>query len=142
VKLAIGATYISNSVTFTRFDASSAPTLAVTPVTGSEPYNVWATFAQLNVPVFGDSNAIPFFRRLEVELSWRHDQYHGSLSGPTSNPKVGMTWLLDENAGLSLRGSWGTSFRFANAGEYSPVFSTALTGFDTPSQFANSTPTA
>ncbi len=46
-----------------------------------------------------------------------------ALSGGTSNPKIAFTWLMDEMTGATVRGSWGTSFRFANAGEYSAVLS-------------------
>jgi len=65
-------------------------------------------------------------RKLDLEASWRHDQYsspNGALAGGTSNPKLGFNWLLDETLGAPIRGSWGTSFRFANAGEYSTVAS-------------------
>ncbi len=86
----------------------------------------------MNVPVFGDANAIPLIRRLDLEASWRHDQYHGTLVGGTSNPKVGFTWELSEDLGATVRGSWGTSFRFANAGEYSEVASSAIGDFGLP----------
>jgi len=72
-------------------------------------------------------------RRLDLEASWRHDQYHGTLAGGTSNPKVGFTWQLSEDLGATIRGGWGTSFRFANAGEYSVVASDALADFNLPS---------
>jgi hypothetical protein len=65
-------------------------------------------------------------RKLDLEASWRHDQYSspdGALTGGTSNPKLAFNWLLDDQLGATIRGSWGTSFRFANAGEYSPVLS-------------------
>ena len=42
-------------------------------------------------------------------------------TGGTSNPKVAFTWLIDELVGATVRGSWGTSFRFANAGESSTI---------------------
>ncbi len=62
-------------------------------------------------------------RKLDIEGSFRHDAYHGTLAGSTSNPKVAFTWLVDEMVGATIRGSWGTSFRFANAGEYSTIAS-------------------
>ena len=83
----------------------------------------------MNIPVFGDNFNIPLFRRLDLEASWRHDQYHGTLAGGTSNPKVGFTWNLSEDLGVTIRGGWGTSFRFANAGEYSVVASDAAADF-------------
>ena len=52
----------------------------------AEARTVWAVFGQLNVPIFTDKNAIPGFKRLELEASWRHDQY--SDVGGTSNSKV------------------------------------------------------
>jgi outer membrane receptor protein involved in Fe transport len=83
----------------------------------------------VNVPVFGDTFNFPLFRRLDLEASWRHDQYHGTLRGGTSNPKIGFNWGLSEDAGVSIRGSWGTSFRFANAGEYSTIASSNFQDF-------------
>ena len=71
-------------------------------------------------------------RKLDLEASWRHDQYNspnGALKGGTSNPKLAFTWLVDELVGATIRGSWGTSFRFANAGEYSVVLSDSITDF-------------
>jgi iron complex outermembrane receptor protein len=136
VKAAIGATYTSTQFAFTTKDNSGGPNLTMPILVDAEPYQVWAAFAQLNIPIFGEENAIPFFRRLDLEASWRHDQYTGTLSGGTSNPKLGFTWLLSQDAGLSLKGSWGTSFRFANAGEYSTVASTAIGAFNLPDALA------
>src|SRR5580765_6122474 len=87
VKAAIGATYTSVAFNFVTMDNTGGPNLTMPILVDSEPYQVWATFAQLNIPVFGESNAIPFFRKLDLELSWRHDQYTGTLAGGTSNPK-------------------------------------------------------
>ena len=101
---------------------------------GAAPYTVWAGFTQLNVPVFGDNFNFPLFRKLDLEASWRHDQYAGQLHGGTSNPRVAFTWGLSEDLGATIRGSWGTSFRFANAGEYSVVLSDANGAFNFPSQ--------
>src|SRR6266404_92446 len=74
----------------------------------------------------------PRFRKLDLEASWRHDQYHGTLNGATSNPKLGFTWELSEEIGATIRGSWGTSFRFANAGEYSTVLSASVQDYALP----------
>jgi outer membrane receptor protein involved in Fe transport len=92
-----------------------------------EPYHIWAEFTQVDIPVFGDNFNIPLVRKLDLEGSFRHDAYGGNpaLTGETRNPKVAFTWLLDEVVGATVRGSWGTSFRFANAGEFSTVLSAA-----------------
>jgi iron complex outermembrane receptor protein len=84
-------------------------------------------FAQLNVPIVGDANALPGVRKLELEGSWRHDQY--SDVGGTSNPKVGINWTVSEDIGLTLHGAWGTSFRAPNFGEFSPISNVAWNGW-------------
>ncbi len=131
VKAAVGGTYTSFNVKFVR-GQNTGSTLILPFIVDSEPYNVWAGFAQVNVPVFGDKFSFPLLRKLELEASWRHDQYHGTLVGGTSNPKFGFNWGLSEDAGVTVRGSWGTSFRFANAGEYSTVASANFQDFGLP----------
>src|SRR6185437_12576192 len=116
----------------TLYGATPADLNIVAASVDSEPYSVWAGFAQIDIPVFGDNFNLPLVRKLDLEASWRHDQYsspNGALSGGTSNPKVAFTWLVDDTAGLTFRGSWGTSFRFANAGEYSTVASDSDVAF-------------
>ena len=136
VKAAVGATYTDFNVNFVRAQ-NTGGTLLLPPSVDSEPYNVWAGFVQLNVPVFGDAYNFPLFRKLDLEASWRHDTYHGTLDGATSNPKLGFTWGLSEDFGATVRGSWGTSFRFANAGEYSAIASSNIQDFGLPaSNFA------
>jgi iron complex outermembrane receptor protein len=131
VKAAVGGTYTNFNVKFTRAQ-NTGGTLILPIIVDSEPYNVWAGFVQVNVPVFGDNFNFPLFRKFDLEASWRHDQYHGTLAGGTSNPKVGFNWGLSEAAGVTVRGSWGTSFRFANAGEYSTVASANIQDFGLP----------
>jgi len=139
VKAAIGGQYESDNVF--GYGNSNQGSPAGTPFdqlagSGSAPYTVWAGFTQLNVPVFGDNFNFPLFRKLDLEASWRHDQYGGQLQGGTSNPRVAFTWGLSEDLGATVRGSWGTSFRFANAGEYSVVLSDANGSFNFPNQQA------
>src|SRR6185503_5328310 len=85
---------------------------------------IWAVFTQVNVPIFSDMNAIPFFRRLEIEGSWRHDQY-SDVQG-TSNPKIAFNWAPIDD--LTIRGTWGTSFRAPVFGELSPLSNVAIAG--------------
>jgi len=146
IKAAVGGTYESDNVTGLRYNNGSVTPLSTAPgnapygpvpadlntIAASvdpEPYTVWAGFAQIDVPVFGDNFNLPLVRKLDLEASWRHDQYNspnGALKGGTSNPKLAFTWLIDELVGATVRGSWGTSFRFANAGEYSVVLSDSI----------------
>jgi iron complex outermembrane receptor protein len=133
VKAAIGGTYESDNVLGFAGNNSGSP--AGTPLSiqyDSQPYNVWAGFVQVDWPIFGDNLNFPLVRKLDVETSWRHDQYNGSLKGGTSNPKVAFTWVVDDQIGATIRGSWGTSFRFANAGEYSTTLSDANGSFNFP----------
>lgn len=66
-----------------------------------------SAYAELNIPLFGASNARPGFERLTLSAAVRYDDY--SDVGDTSNEKFGVTWKPTAN--LSLRGSYGTSFR-------------------------------
>jgi len=135
VKAAVGGTYESDNVF--AFTGNNAGAPAGTPFSftnDSEPYQVWAGYTQVDVPVFGDNFNLPLFRKLDLELSWRHDQYNGTLKGGTSNPKLAFTWVVDDMLGATIRGSWGTSFRFANAGEYSTVLSDANQFWNLPSE--------
>src|SRR5215471_2753265 len=116
VKAAIGANYTSYHYFIQqRLTAAQNPTVSI--VTDVQARYVWATFTQFNVPIFGSPNALPGLRRLELEFSWRHDQY--SDVGGTSNPKVAFNWSPIDD--LTIRGAWGTSFRAPNFGEFSPV---------------------
>jgi iron complex outermembrane receptor protein len=75
-----------------------------------EAYNgrrVYSGFAEAFVPFFSSENAIPGFQSLDLSVAVRYDHY--SDFGSTTNPKVGLTWAPVSD--LSLRGSWGTSFR-------------------------------
>lgn len=138
VKAAIGGTYESDNVfAFRGNDSGGPPQSPLVNADDSEPFTVWAGFAQFDIPVLGDNLNLPLARKLDLEVSWRHDQYsspNGALAGGTSNPKLGFTWLVDELAGATIRGSWGTSFRFANAGEYSVVSSDSGSAFNFPGQ--------
>jgi iron complex outermembrane recepter protein len=132
VKVAVGGDYeADNVVTYAANNAGTVPAQgavtqpALAPLIDSEPYNVWAVFTQVDIPIFGDNFNLPLVRKLDLEGSWRHDKYTGSLAGATSNPKVAFTWLINDVVGATVRGSWGTSFRFANAGEFSTVASDA-----------------
>ena len=66
-----------------------------------------SVYAELFVPVFGASNAIPGFQRLELNIAGRYDEY--SDVGDTSNPKIGLNWAPVDD--LTLRASYGTSLR-------------------------------
>lgn len=78
-----------------------------TPVPENLDRNIKSIYGELFVPLFGPGNEAPLMRRLAVSLSGRFDDY--SDFGSTFNPKVGVNW--DPVHGLTLRGTYGTSFR-------------------------------
>jgi outer membrane receptor protein involved in Fe transport len=59
------------------------------------------------------------FQALDLELGYRYDDYDNSVLGKTSvhTPKVGLNWQV--GWGLTLRGSWGKSFRTPKGEEIS-----------------------
>jgi iron complex outermembrane recepter protein len=59
------------------------------------------------VPIIGPQNSKPFLRALELSAAVRTDKY--SDFGSTTNPRFGLRW--SPASGLSLRGSYGRSFR-------------------------------
>lgn len=64
-------------------------------------------YGELVVPIFGPDNATGGFQKLELNAAVRYDKY--SDVGSTTNPKFGINWVPVD--GLTLRGSYGTSFR-------------------------------
>jgi iron complex outermembrane receptor protein len=69
--------------------------------------NIGSVYGELFVPIFGAGNAASPLHSLVLSLSGRYDHY--SDFGSTTNPKVGVNW--EPMAGLTLRGTYGTSFR-------------------------------
>ncbi len=128
IKAAVGGLYDGDAVVGASGNNQGTPgNLPVAQFTtaDAEPYHIWAFFAQVDIPVFGDNLNLPLVRKFDLEGSWRYDNYGGNpvLTGITRNPKLAFTWLVDELTGTTVRGSWGTSFRFANEGEFSNVLS-------------------
>jgi iron complex outermembrane receptor protein len=125
VKMAVGANYTTYNFLIQQTQTNPTnPTVTIT----SDPRmrNVWAGFAQVNVPIFGEANALPLLRRLEFEASWRHDQYDDV--GGTSNAKLAFNWAPIDD--LTIRGGWGQSFRAPNFGEFSQVSNVAWQGWN------------
>ncbi len=66
-----------------------------------------SAYGELLIPLFGPGNATPGLQRLVIDAAVRYDHYDDV--GSTTNPKVGVDWSPVD--GLTLRGSYGTSFR-------------------------------
>lgn len=77
------------------------------PVPEDLDRNIKSVYGEIFVPIFGPGNEIPLVHRLDLSVSGRYDHY--SDFGSTTNPKIGINW--DPVEGLTLRGTYGTSFR-------------------------------
>lgn len=79
-----------------------------TPITFREfDRSVDSVYGEVLIPIFGSGNAIPGFRELKFTAAVRYDSY--SDAGSTTNPQFGVNWRPVDM--LTLRGSYGTSFR-------------------------------
>jgi iron complex outermembrane receptor protein len=67
---------------------------------------VESVFGEVQVPIVGPGNALPFIQSLDIDLSARYDHY--SDAGDTTNPKIGISYV--PLTGLTVRGNIGTSF--------------------------------
>lgn len=68
---------------------------------------VKAVFGELFIPLFGEGNGRPGLEALELSLAARYEDY--SDFGSDVTPKLGLRW--SPVAGLSLRGTYGESFK-------------------------------
>lgn len=82
-------------------------------------------FGELFVPLIGADMHIPLVQELNIDAAFRYDNY--SDFGSTTNPKIGGTWTVNDF--LSIRGSWGTSFRAPALTDTNPNnYSSAVSG--------------
>ena len=72
-------------------------------------------YGELLIPLIGSGNVISGIRSLDLRVAVRYDDY--SDVGNTINPQLGVNW--SPLAGLTVRGSYGTSFR---APQFSDLF--------------------
>lgn len=69
--------------------------------------NAKSAYLEMSVPLVGADNAIRAVKHLDLTVAARVEHY--SDFGSTTNPKIGLVWVPNDN--LQLRGSWGTSFK-------------------------------
>jgi iron complex outermembrane receptor protein len=94
--------------------------------------SVESAFAELYIPIVGESNRVPGIENLALSVAGRYDHYHDSEdavtdpSGPlpgfnqtasTTNPKIGLTWQPVDD--VQAHASYGKSFRAPVLGDYS-----------------------
>jgi len=104
VRIAVGAEYLDE-----KFEQRKGNT--VDGGVGTLPWadanrDVKSAFAELQIPIVGSGNNIPFVESIDLSLAIRYDDY--SDFGSTSNPKVGLNYNPVD--WLTLRGNWGESF--------------------------------
>lgn len=110
VKVAIGAEYVRYYLT--EHQSSPAAT-GYSDASGNSEYvysfhrNVASVDEEVEVPIIGEANALPFVQALDIDSSSRYD-YYSDMHVGTWNPKVGVAWnVLD---GLKFRASTARSF--------------------------------
>lgn len=124
VRVALGGEY-REEYTYTDLLTGQAATPRRTADSGTR--NVKAVFGELFVPIVGSGNAMPGIEQLSLSIAGRHEKY--SDFGSTTNPKIGLTWKPVES--LTLRGSYGTSFRAPTFTEVSTIAGGAGLYYDT-----------
>jgi outer membrane receptor protein involved in Fe transport len=128
VKMAIGANLTNNTFSYLNADNTTGPNLISNPITDAIHNNVWAVFSQINIPIFSEQNALPGLQRVDLEVSWRHDEYENF--GGTSNPKIAFNWSPIED--FMIRGGWGSNFRAPQFAEVSTIAKAFGNGYNLP----------
>jgi iron complex outermembrane receptor protein len=106
IGLAAGTSYRTENL-----DSSDVQTPGNLVITTGEHRHVAAAFAELYVPIVGRENRVPLVEALEFSAAVRSDHY--SDFGSTTNPRIGLHWQPARD--LSMKASYGTSFRAPNA---------------------------
>ncbi|TDW61555.1 outer membrane receptor for ferrienterochelin and colicin [Novosphingobium sp. PhB55] len=99
VKLALGGGYRENR--FSRNDTGGASSHV------DESQSSRYVFGEFSIPVFAPEQASPLGRSLDFSLAARHERYPGV--GSVTTPKLGV--IYSPTGDVTLRGSWGRSFR-------------------------------
>ncbi|MCK5748625.1 MAG: TonB-dependent receptor, partial [Oricola sp.] len=100
LRFALGGEYRRESFTQRGF-------VGATPVPEDLGRDIYSAYGELFIPVLSADTETPLLRDLSLSVSGRYDDY--SDFGSTLNPKVGVNWGVFD--GVTLRGSYGTSFR-------------------------------
>jgi iron complex outermembrane receptor protein len=108
VRIAAGAEYRREAYDYFTINDISFAAPDAAPFFGLPgPRSVKSIYAELLVPIFGADNEVPGFRKLDLTLAGRIEDYN--QFGRTENPKLGLRW--EPVGGIALRASYGTSFR-------------------------------
>jgi iron complex outermembrane receptor protein len=102
IEATIGAEYRVQNI-----ETATAQPGGSTVSSGRLSRDIRSTFAELRVPVIGESNETAFARRLEFSMGARREDY--SDIGNATVPKAGLYWSLSRD--WSFRSTWTKSFR-------------------------------
>ena len=124
--MAIGANYTSYNFLIQQTQTNPTnPTVTITQDPRSA--QVWATFAQLNIPIFSDAECAS-----AAPAAWsskpRGVTTSTAMSAAPATRSSAFNWAPIDD--LTIRGGWGKSFRAPNFGEYSPVSNVAWQGWN------------
>jgi iron complex outermembrane receptor protein len=102
IEATIGAEYRIQDIETETAEPGASPVAS-----GTLSRDIRSAFAELRVPVIGESNQFGFARRLEFSMGARREDY--SDIGSATVPKAGLYWSVSKN--WSFRSTWTKSFR-------------------------------
>lgn len=107
VRLAMGGTYSHHKYQSVQFGNNNATKTWSDVIISSPNRTIHALYGELYIPLL---------ETLELTVAGRYESY--SDAGDTTNPKLGFNWRPTD--GLTLRGSYGTSFHAPSLAELNP----------------------
>jgi iron complex outermembrane recepter protein len=108
VRLAAGGEFLSSSQKVDSVDPQNIvnTSLSSTFITYNLQRHSYSGYAEAVVPLIAEDMRVPLVRKLDIDVSVRHDQYNDV--GGTTNPKIAANWQVAR--GIKLRGNYATSF--------------------------------
>jgi outer membrane receptor protein involved in Fe transport len=122
IRMALGGSTERSRNTYKAVDFAGFPVVATT-TNFETARTVHAAFSELQVPLFGKSNAKPLLNRFELNLAGRYEEISDQSS--SSVPKYGFTW--QPIRGVLLRGSYAEGFRAPSLTENRRIAATFTT---------------
>jgi iron complex outermembrane receptor protein len=113
VRLALGYEAQIENADTGLFQGNPPANAAYTVVHRHFTRTVNSAYGEAFIPLVGPGNSMPLVRSLDIDVAGRWDSYN-DIHASTINPKFGVNWSPVE--GLTLKGTYGTSFR-------APIFS-------------------
>ncbi len=136
IKAAFGGAYDTTDAFIKTTNFAGFPVTS-TVIEYTDRRSTTAAFGELSVPIFGRPNAIPLFRRFEVNLAGRYESF--SDTGQASKvPKYGFTWVPVQS--LLFRGSRSEGFRAPSLTEDRRATSTSTSTLTDPQRGNIATP--